>query len=101
MLTVVTETPSPPAPMEPRRKKWTRTECAALDVLLKPSQEYRKGNPQPADIRLLVEISDSSLAFDLKVRARLYARAGIVEYWVFDVPARRLVVHRNPLNGSY
>ena len=33
MLTVVTETPNPPAPMEPRRKKWTRTECAALETL--------------------------------------------------------------------
>jgi len=72
-----------------------------LIVLVKASQEYRTGNPQPADLLLVVEVSESSLAFDLNLKARLYARAGIVEYWVFDLPARRLVVHRSPLNGSY
>jgi Uma2 family endonuclease len=72
-----------------------------LIVLTKPSREFRSTNPQPADIRLVVEISDSSLSFDRTVKARLYARAGIVEYWVFDVAARWLVVHRDPLNGGY
>jgi Uma2 family endonuclease len=72
-----------------------------LIVLAKPSREFRKGNPQPADIRLAVEISDSTLSFDRTVKARLYARAGIVEYWVVDVAARSLVVHRDPLNGLY
>jgi Uma2 family endonuclease len=72
-----------------------------LIVLARPSQEFRTGNPQPADLRLVVEISDSTLGFDLTAKARLYARAGIVEYWVFDVEAKSLVVHRDPLNGSY
>jgi Uma2 family endonuclease len=72
-----------------------------LIVLVKPSQEYRKGNPQPADLRLVVEIADSTVHFDRTVKARLYARAGIVEYWIADVTARSLVVHRDPLNGSY
>jgi Uma2 family endonuclease len=31
----------------------------------------------------------------------LYARAGIVEYWVVDVAARRLIVHRDPSEGLY
>ena len=72
-----------------------------LIVLAKPSFEFRTGNPRPADLRLVVEISDSTLGFDLTVKARLYARAGIAEYWVVDVAARSLVVHRDPLNGSY
>src|SRR5450432_556593 len=72
-----------------------------LIVLAKPSSEYRAGNPRPADLRLVVEISDSTLGFDLTKKARLYARAGIAEYWVVDVAARSLVVHRDPLNGSY
>lgn len=58
-------------------------------------------NPQPADIRLLVEIADSTLQFDLTVKAALYARAGIVEYWVLDINGRRLIVHRNPIAGRY
>jgi Uma2 family endonuclease len=40
-------------------------------------------------------------AFDLRTKARLYARAGIVEYWVIDVAGRRIVVHRGPLDGAY
>jgi Uma2 family endonuclease len=70
-------------------------------VLTRPTQEYPKDNPRPADLRLVVEISDSAVGFDLKSIADLYARAGIVEYWVFDIPARRLIVHRDPQNGLY
>ena len=58
-------------------------------------------NPQPRDIELLVEIADSSLRFDLTVKAALYARAGIVEYWVLDVTGRRLFCHRTPVSGRY
>jgi Uma2 family endonuclease len=50
---------------------------------------------------LVVEISDSTLGFDLTTKAELYARAGIVEYWVVDVAARRLIVHRDPREGLY
>jgi Uma2 family endonuclease len=72
-----------------------------LIVLVKPSREYRTGNPRPEDLRLVVEISDSTLLFDLTTKAELYARAGIVEYWVFDINARRIIVHRDPREGRY
>jgi Uma2 family endonuclease len=49
----------------------------------------------------VVEIADTSLAFDLTIKSALYARAGIVEYWVLDVPGRRLIVHREPQGGQY
>jgi len=48
-----------------------------------------------------VEVSDTSLGFDLTKKAVLYARAGIIEYWVIDVTARRLVVHREPAGSRY
>ncbi len=70
-------------------------------VLKRPSWEFKKGNPQPADLHLIVEVSDSSLGFDLTKKARLYARAGITEYWAIDVSARGLVVHRKPAGGRY
>jgi Uma2 family endonuclease len=57
--------------------------------------------PRPADLHLVVEVSDTTLHFDLTVKARLYARAGIVEYWVVDVAAKRLIVHRDPQRGVY
>jgi Uma2 family endonuclease len=71
-----------------------------LIVLSKPSREF-KDNPQPVDLRLVVEISDSTLSFDLTTKAGLYARARIVEYWVVDIPGRRIIVHRDPQEGQY
>jgi Uma2 family endonuclease len=72
-----------------------------LIVLSKPSLEIRDQNPQPSEVRLLVEIADSTLRFDLTVKARLYARARIVEYWVVDIPGRRIIVHRDPRDAQY
>jgi Uma2 family endonuclease len=71
-----------------------------LIVFSKPYREFT-ANPQPSDLRLIVEISDSTISFDLVTKARLYARAGVAEYWVVDIPARRIVVHRNPQDGQY
>ena len=52
-------------------------------------------------IALVVEIADSSLTFDLSEKARLYATAGIPEYWVADVNAR--VIHQlwAPVGETY
>lgn len=72
-----------------------------LIVLGRPSLEFQTANPQPGDVRLLVEISDTTLAFDLTRKAALYARAGIADYWVLDVNGRRLIVHRQPEAGRY
>jgi Uma2 family endonuclease len=71
-----------------------------LIVRSKPSREF-KDNPQPSDLRLVVEISDSTLSFDLTTKAGLYARAKIVEYWAVDIPGRRIIVHRDPQEGQY
>jgi Uma2 family endonuclease len=48
---------------------------------------FRSAPPQPRDRDLVVEICDPSLAFDLTVKAALYARAGITDSWVLDVLA--------------
>ncbi|MBV9397482.1 MAG: Uma2 family endonuclease [Bryobacterales bacterium] len=71
-----------------------------LVVLRQPRTRYTE-NPQPHDVLLLVEVSDTTLRFDLKQKARLYARAGILDYWVLDVNQRRLIVHREPKDGNY
>jgi Uma2 family endonuclease len=57
--------------------------------------------PRPEDIRMLVEVAVSTLAFDLNTKAGLYARAGIADYWVLDVRGRRMLVHRDPEEGKY
>jgi Uma2 family endonuclease len=70
-------------------------------IVLRQDPSHLTSNPRAQDLRLVVEVADSSLGFDLKVKAALYARAGIVEYWVIDVTGRRLLVHRNPQSGTY
>jgi Uma2 family endonuclease len=70
-------------------------------IVLARSILEMSARPRPEDIRLVVEVSDTTLAFDLNVKAGLYARAGIPEYWVLDVRGRRLVVHRDPIDGKY
>jgi Uma2 family endonuclease len=72
-----------------------------LIVLSKPSREIRDQNPQPSEVRLVVEIAASTVRFDLTVKARLYARAGIADYWVVDIPGQRIIVHRDPQEGQY
>lgn len=54
-------------------------------------------NPGRHEIRLLVEISDSRLCFDLNTKAQLYARADIKDDWVLDIPGKRVIVHREEL----
>lgn len=72
-----------------------------LIVLKLPQTEYRTGNPRPSDLQPVCEVSDSTLAFDLSIKAQLYARAGITEYWVPDIQNRHLVVHREPGASGY
>ena len=72
-----------------------------LVVLKKPTYLISTANPRPEDVHLVIEISDTSLYFDLTKKAALYARAGILEYWVLDVSAHKLFVHRDPQAGKY
>jgi Uma2 family endonuclease len=62
---------------------------------------YREHHPYPDDIFWLIEFSDSSLKKDLDPKAKLYAAAGILEYWVVNLKAQQVVVFRNPVNDSY
>ncbi len=71
-----------------------------LKVTTRPIQEYLT-NPPPQEMRLVVEVSDSTLRFDLTVKAGLYARAGIIEYWVINIPSKQVIVHREPWEGDY
>ncbi len=72
-----------------------------LIVLNRNFTKFRSAKPGPQDLCLVVEVSDTSLNFDLTVKAALYARAGIADYWVLDGNGRRLIVHRDPQSGKY
>jgi Uma2 family endonuclease len=51
---------------------------------------------QPTTAELVVEVSDSTLAYDTGDKANLYAAGGIADYWVVDLVHDRLVVFRDP-----
>ena len=57
-------------------------------------RDYRDEHPsQPL---LIVEVADSSLRFDRTVKAGIYARAGVADYWLLNLADEALEVHRNP-----
>jgi Uma2 family endonuclease len=65
------------------------------------ARQNPRQNPTPEHIRLVIEVADTTLDYDLSVKAGLYARAGIPEYWVLDLRGRRLRTLRQPADGSY
>jgi Uma2 family endonuclease len=50
---------------------------------------------------LIVEVSDSSLRKDRRIKTRIYADAGVPEYWIVDVPGGAVEVYTTPIDGSY
>ena len=71
-------------------------------MLLKPRADFYAGQiPTPPDVLLLVEVSESSLAFDQSTKRALYARHGVEEYWVVDIPDKRVHVYRRPAGDGY
>jgi Uma2 family endonuclease len=57
--------------------------------------------PRPEDILLLIEVAASSMAYDRRVKARLYARHGIREFWVIDANERITWVHTGPTGETW
>lgn len=62
---------------------------------------YAGHDPGPPDTLLLIEVGDSSRAYDRRVKLPLYARSGISEYWRVDIPDRCIHVHREPEGSAY
>jgi Uma2 family endonuclease len=58
--------------------------------------DFLKSPPGPEDTLLIVEVADTTLAHDIGDKARVYARAGILEYWVIDLESSRLRIFRDP-----
>ncbi len=52
-------------------------------------------------MHLLVEVANTSLSFDRNTKARLYAVAGIADYWIINLPGRCFEVLRDPGPDGY
>jgi Uma2 family endonuclease len=73
------------------------------DVMLLRSRadDYRASHPNAADVLLLVEVSETSLAYDRGVKLALYAKFGVPEVWIVDLPGAAIEVYREPKEGAY
>lgn len=67
-----------------------------LMLVKPPLAKYKRAHPQPEDVFLMIEISDSSLVRDQQTKLPLYARAGVEEVWILNIPQRHLEVYRRP-----
>lgn len=62
---------------------------------------YEDHHPTPSEIYLIIEVADTTLRTDLGIKANLYARSQIADYWVLDVNNRQLHVLREPSQDGY
>ena len=67
-----------------------------LSVVRGGIRDYPDGKPLPSNVALLVEVSDSSYAFDTGTKLGIYARASVSAYWVLDVVDKILEIHSDP-----
>ena len=57
--------------------------------------------PDTGDVFFLVEISDTSIRYDTRIKIPFYAQAGIPEYWILDINGDGLIVLTDPIQGEY
>ncbi len=72
-----------------------------IAVVVPRDDRYVGAHPTPDEVILVVEVSESTLAFDCGVKAPLYAIAGIKEYWIADRTTDQIRIFRNPEGDGY
>jgi Uma2 family endonuclease len=70
-------------------------------LLRSRADDYRASHPTAADFRLLIEVSEASLAYDRGVKLALHARFRVPEVWIVDLPDAAVEVYREPKEGAY
>ena len=71
-------------------------------MLLKPSDDfYVDAHPEPRDVFLLLEVADSSLDLDRKIKLPMYAEAQVPKVWIVNLADRQIEVHRLPVKRKY
>jgi Uma2 family endonuclease len=71
-------------------------------LLLRPRDDfYAAAHPRVADVLLLIEVADTTLRLDRRVKIPLYAAVGVHETWLCDLVAERVEVYREPVGGTY
>jgi Uma2 family endonuclease len=71
------------------------------DIAVFPAGTSEARRPSAGDAILVIEVADSSLAYDRQTKAPLYARFSIPEYWIVDLNNDRIEVYREPSPIGY
>ncbi|MBV9849662.1 MAG: Uma2 family endonuclease [Armatimonadetes bacterium] len=72
-----------------------------VSVIAGHRSDFRERHPGPAEAALLVEVADSSVAYDTGDKALLYAQSDIADYWVVLAQEGALLLHRDPTADGY
>lgn len=72
-----------------------------LAILKRRENFHIQDKPTPKDVLILIEVSDSTLKYDRKVKRSLYAEAEIPEVWIINLPNDIIEVHQKPSVGIY
>lgn len=72
-----------------------------LALLRPPLERYAAGHPSPADVLLVVEVADTTLAYDRDRKAPYYGRAGVAETWIVDLNGEEVLALRRPSPDGY
>ena len=68
----------------------------------RPAEDFHYSKqPGPDDIFLIIEIADSSLAYDRSIKSKLYAETGVPEYWLADIKGGCLFAYSDILDNTY
>ena len=70
-------------------------------VVMRRRPALRGPHPTARDVFLVIEVSDTSLRHDQRVKLPIYAREGVPEVWIVDLRAERMLVYRDPSEGGY
>jgi Uma2 family endonuclease len=71
------------------------------DIAWMRRRDYSKQRPLADDAFLVVEVADSTLSEDRNTKGKLYAQAGISDYWIVNIPKRCLEIQRDPEGAVY
>ena len=72
-----------------------------LSLLKLPSEQYRQKQASTSDALLVIEVSDTTLRKDLRVKLPLYAKHGAPEVWIIDLEKKCVRFHRSLADGQY
>lgn len=71
------------------------------DVMIIRARDYRDSLPTPEDVLIVIEVSDTTLAYDKNVKLPLYAEFGIPEAWIVDIESSIIERHTDPHGNGY